>query len=987
MIKAPTHVPGMVLFVLVGLFGPGAAAQAPPPVGTAQAPPPPRAPTTPQTSSPQTPPAPPVLVPVTAVVAAPAALARVGYDAFKIDVAPIPAGPVGEGYELSPGDKVHLRVWGELLLTYELVVSDDQYLEIPDVPGRVYVGSLTLADVADRLRRHLATAYATFFNLDNPAAGAAFVDVALSDVREIRFLVQGEVGTPGSYSLHPSLGNLIYALARAGGVKESGSLRNIRIRRADASSEVDFYEFLMQGTVADRQLRIRNGDVIFVPLKRKEVTIQGEVRRPGIYTLRETTSGPTEDLETLLEFAGGVLPSASTDRLLILRTEMNVGRRTLTINLSTERQAKRRVPLQDQDVITLVSTNALRRDFISLKGTGVLVPGEYQFVPGMSINTLLSSAGGLMPEAYLERAELRRVSADTRTAYVQVNLRLAAENHPDHNVTVQPLDELVVYTRREIEGLDGSVTLRGHVRSGGRVPLSAGMKLSDLLFARAGLQDQNFMRDTYLARADLIRIVPGTMRRQLFTFDLGKILKADPAEDRILQADDEVVVYDRQEILGADRFVTLSGHTKVRGRQSLLQGSRLLDLLRGLGGYDDPDFRRQAYLPRGEVWRTVERDNRLVREMHRFDLGALLNGDASLNLELQSGDEVVLYAAADFSEAQMVELTGAVNRPGAYELAANMTIGDLIIRGGGLKELADPATADLFRVAVGAAGAVTLESLQVQLSDATFALRNRDRILVRTRAGYQPSRVVQVGGQVQFPGPYTLDAGGRIADVVRMAGGLLDGAFLEGAALRRGGAGGTRIVFDLERALGDAGSTDNLLLEDGDSLRVPRRSNTVTVVDAVQRPITIAFAPGKGVGYYLQAAGGPTADADPDAVAVLLPSGRYAPKRFLRGPAVVPGSTIEVPAKPVRAPAGAGLASGSTAATSAAVPIVAQGPVVTLAGGCPSLQFTVGTLRVSTADSTTYIGTTCSTLRVGDVVTLSVLTQGDRTVATEVRKQ
>jgi protein involved in polysaccharide export with SLBB domain len=831
--------------------------------------------------------------------------ARFGYDAFKIDLKDITPGPVGEGYELSPGDKVHLRVWGELQLTFELVVSDDQYLEIPDVPGRVYVGSLTLADVADRLRRHLATAYATFFDLDNPAASAAFVDVALSDVREIRFLVQGEVGTPGSYSLHPSLGNLIYALARAGGVKESGSLRNIRIRRADATAEVDFYEFLMQGTVADRQLRIRNGDVIFVPLKRKEVTIQGEVRRPGIYTLRETGSGPAEDLETLLEFAGGVLPSASTDRLLILRTEMNVGRRTLTINLDTERQAKRRVLLQDQDVIKLVSTNALRRDFVSLKGTGVLVPGEYQFLPGMRISTLLSSAGGLMPEAYLERAELRRMGADMRTAYVQVNLRMAAENHPDHNIPVQPLDELIVYTRRDIEGLDGSVTLRGHVRSGGPVPLSVGMKLSDLLFARAGLQDQDFMRDTYLARADLIRIVPGTTRRQLITFDLGKILKGDPAEDRILQADDEVVVYDRKDILGTDRFVTLSGHFKTQGRHNLLQGMRLVDLLRGTGGYDDPDFRRQAYLPRGEVWRTVERDNRLVRELHRFDLGALLMGDAALNIELQSGDEVVLYAARDFAEAQTVELTGAVNKPGSYELAANMTIGDLIIRGGGLKELADPVTADLFRVAVGANGGVTLESLQVQLEDATFALRNRDRILVRTRAGYQPSRVVQVTGQVQFPGPYTLDAGGRIADVVRMAGGLLDGAFLDGAALRRGGAEGSRIVFDLERALAEARSTDNLLLENGDTLDVPRRSNTITVIDEVLRPITIAFAEGQGVKYYLQAAGGLTAGANPDAVAVLLPSGRYAPKRFLRGPEIVPGSTIVVPPKIVKAPVAA----------------------------------------------------------------------------------
>jgi polysaccharide export outer membrane protein len=208
-------------------------------------------------------------------------------------------------------------------------------------------------------------------------------------------------------------------------------------------------------------------------------------------------------------------------------------------------------------------------------------------------------------------------------------------------------------------------------------------------------------------------------------------------------------------------------------------------------------------------------------------------------------------------------------------------------------------------VALTGATEVALETVTVSLNDSTFPLRNKDRLLVRLRAGYQPSRVVDIGGQVQYPGPYTLDAGGRVADLVRMAGGLVDGAFVEGAALRRGGAEGTRIIFDLEKALKDPRSTDNLLLEHGDRLEVPRRSNTITVVDEVQRPITIAFAPGKGVEYYLQAAGGLKVDGDPKAVRVMLPSGRYAPTRFLRGPEIVPGSTIVVPPKgkvPVKEP-------------------------------------------------------------------------------------
>lgn len=897
---------------------------------------------------------------------------RIGYDVFKID-APLTEGPVGGDYELAPGDKVHLRVWGDLQLTFELTVSQDQYLEIPDVPGRVYVSGLSLAAVSDRLRRHLATAYAEYIDIDNPAASGTFVDVALGAVRPIRFLVQGEVGTPGSYTLHPSLGNLIYALSRAGGVKESGSLRNIRVRRSGGTVEIDFYKFLMTGTVAESELRIRNGDVIFVPLKRKEVTIQGEVRRPGIYTLHDSNA---EDLDTVLEFAGGVLPSASTDRLLIRRTVMNVGQRTLTIDLNAERAANRRVILQDQDLITLVSTNGLRRDFLTLKGSGVQVGGEYQFRPGMRISDLLTAAGGLMPEAYLERAELRRTGADMRTTYTQVNLRLAAAGDAQQNVALQPLDELTVYRVSDIEGLDGSVTLRGHVRSAGVVPLSRGMRLFDLLFARAGVQDANHMRDTYLPRADLIRIVPGSTRTELITFDLGKLLAGDQSQNLELRADDEVVVYDRASVLGAARTVTLSGHAKVPGSHPLLQGMRVLDLLRTAGGFEDPDFRREAYLPRADVWRRRGMGDRIERELLRIDLSAAIAGDQTQNLALESGDEVVVYAAKDFVEARTVQVAGAVNKPGTYELASNMTLGDLLIQAGGLKDMADTETAELFRVALGGATQVALESVTVPLADKSLPLRNRDRLLVKMRAGYQPSRVVEVSGQVQYPGPYTLDAGGRVADVIRMAGGLVDGAFLDGAILRRG-PGATRIVFDLERALDNASSTDNLLLEHGDSLEVPRRSNTVTVVDAVERPITIAYASGKGVDYYLQAAGGPTADADPDGVAVILPSGRYAAKRFMRGPEVVPGSTIVVPSKPSEA---------KTPAPSAA-PMTASGPVGDVTGACPTAPFTLGSLRLAATSETVFIGLTCADLKAGVRVVVMFLPQADRAVATEIRRQ
>ena len=997
----------------VGLLGPMVMAQGtgrpplPPPAGqaspTSQAPPPVQSPTA------------PTGLPVQTLLASPnrAAEARsdlplIGYDAFKIDVSAIPPGPVDKSYVLSPGDVVHVRVWGELQLTFQLTVSSDHYLEIPGVLGRVYTADLPLGDVTDRVMRHLATAHAVYFDLENPAASTAFVDVTLGEVRGIQFLVQGEVATPGSYLLHPSLGNLIYAIAKAGGVKDSGSLRNVRIRRGTRTFEVDFYQFLLKGTVDGTELQIRNGDLIFVPLKRKEVTIQGQVRRQGVYTL---LAAGHEDLDEMIDYAGGVLPTAITERILIRRSEVNVGTRTISVNLDAEAAAKRQVPLQDQDVVTILASDTRRRDYITLQGNGVPLPGEYQFTPGMRIQELLVRAGGLRPEAYLERAELRRTGPDLRTSYLHVDLRLAAAGNPAHNVVIESLDELTVNSVIDVVGAAGEVSLAGHVKTPGTVPLSSGMRVYDLLFTRAGLQDADFMRDTFLRRGDIIRVVRGTVRTELLTFDLGKLLEGDQAQNLLLQADDKVVIYERNEILGTDRTVTLSGFVRSPGTHSLLQGMRLLDLLRNAGGFEDPDRRRDAYLPRGEIWRIVGRGDRVERELLRFDLGAALGGDPAQNLPLQSGDEVIVYAARDFVETRTVEIDGAVNKPGVYELASNMTMGDLLVKGGGLKDLADPKMADLFRMGATGDGELRLESVAVPLSDTSLVLRNRDRLLVRMRSGYQPTRVIDVSGEVQYPGRYTLSGGAeRLADVIRMAGGVLPDAFLEGASLhRRDGTGAeasTRVVLDFARALRSPDSPDNLLLEHGDRLHVTRRSNTVTVVDAVQRPITIAFAKGKGVQYYLQAAGGVTADADAKGVAVVLPSGRYAPSRFLRGPDIVPGSTIVVPSKtgairpqapepvvvaPPPAPLPPAQAPEVAAPTVSAVPVaswIISGIAGPLTGTCPALAFDIGSSRITSTEATVFVGTPCADLKAGDQLEVTAVRQTERMlVALEIRRR
>jgi hypothetical protein len=115
--------------------------------------------------------------------------------------------------------------------------------------------------------------------------------------------------------------------------------------------------------------------------------------------------------------------------------------------------------------------------------------------------------------------------------------------------------------------------------------------------------------------------VAGSTARQLITFDLSKLLAGDATHDRVLQADDEVRIFNRREVIGTERVVTLSGYAKKVGPQPLLAGMRVSDILKGPGGFEDPDFRRGAYLPRLDVLRPVARGDRMEKELRSVSLG------------------------------------------------------------------------------------------------------------------------------------------------------------------------------------------------------------------------------------------------------------------------------------------------------------------------------------------------------------------------------
>ena len=199
--------------------------------------------------------------------------------------------------------------------------------------------------------------------------------------------------------------------------------------------EIDLYEFLLSGdTRAD--IRLLQGDVIFVPVVGKLTAIAGEVRRPAIYELRDEKS-----LLDLVRVAGGFAPSAFKRRVQVERLEGNIARIVLDTDaedLETERQP---FPLSDGDIVRVLPIVLADENVVTVEGN-VYRPGKYEIKPGMTVGSLLPDEKAFLPETYFDYALLTRlVPPDLHKEVIPVNLReIVLEKKKEADVALQGRD-------------------------------------------------------------------------------------------------------------------------------------------------------------------------------------------------------------------------------------------------------------------------------------------------------------------------------------------------------------------------------------------------------------------------------------------------------------------------------------------------------------------------------------------------------------------
>jgi polysaccharide export outer membrane protein len=411
-------------------------------------------------------------------------LRQFGYTVFSSPVstfAPVDDVPVGPDYILGPGDDLVVNVSGAMDSALVRTVDRNGRIFLPRV-GPVPLWGLSFAQ-ADRLIREELGRYFRGFQ----------TTVTLGRLRTIRVHVVGEVCQPGAFNVS-SLSTVSNALFAAGGPTKLGSLREVRLLRNNhVVGTLDLYEFLLRGN-RSRDFRLESGDTVFVPTIGPVVAVEGEVKRPAIYELRE----PVRVSELVL-LAGGVTPRSFLKRVQVIRQNPSAERTALDLDLTrvfTVGDRSNDLPLQNGDLVRIFPSDYRVYNVVHVSGA-VKYPGDYELKPGMRLSQLLPREG-VLPEAHLERVEIVRRRPDLSTEVLAANLNKAWQGITD--LELKPLDEIKVQTELRPVGV---VTLEGEVRRPGQYSVARGERLSSVIRRAGGFTDRAYLRGAVFTRASL----------------------------------------------------------------------------------------------------------------------------------------------------------------------------------------------------------------------------------------------------------------------------------------------------------------------------------------------------------------------------------------------------------------------------------------------------------------------------------------------------
>ena len=595
------------------------------------------------------------------------------------------SGPVDASYRINPGDQLALILTGDVEQSYQLPVSREGLIVIPQV-GQIYVNNMTMADLENALYTRLGRVYS---GVRRGAGATTHFYVTPARLGSNQIYVTGDVLRPGAYRIS-SAATALTALYASLGPTDNGSLRRILIRRGGGADTLDVYDYLLNG-ITTHDARLNNGDLVFVPIHGPRVRIVGEVPRPATYEMR-----PGETLADALRFAGGFNATAARQRVQIERVVPPAqrapgGRDRILTDITSDAFAGGigpSLPVFDGDVIRVFPVASRVRNRIRVSGD-VWSPGTIGITPGMRLSDALRLAGGLRPDVYLGEVLISRTQPDSTHVQLRAALR-DVSGGVINDVALQEDDDVRVFSVSEFRP-KRYVAINGAVRKSGQFPYREGMTIRDLVLLSGGLDQSAYLNEAEVARLPEDRtggVTARTFRVPLdssYIFERGPDGKylgppglpapTGPNPDVVVQPYDNVLIM-RQPNWELQRTAVVAGEVRYPGRYSLkTKTEKITDLITRAGG-----LTTDAYANGVVFYRTRNKVGRIG-----IELPDVLRNPKSLdNLPLQDGDSLFIprYSA-------VVAVQGAVNSPVSVTYAPGKSIEYYIRAAGGPSLKAD----------------------------------------------------------------------------------------------------------------------------------------------------------------------------------------------------------------------------------------------------------------------------------------------------------
>lgn len=538
----------------------------------------------------------------------------------------------------------------------------------------------------------------------------------------------------------------------------------------------------------------------------------------------------------------------------------------------------------------------------------VVQPGTYALSSFSTVFHALYRAGGVSDIGSLRNVHLVRDGKNIATIDVY---EFIMKGNMQDDVRLQEGDVVIVPAYEVL------VKMSGKVKRPMRFEMKKDENLATLIKYAGGFEADAYTRSLRVVRQNGEEYEVNTVKEidySIYKMRNGDVVTAEAILNRFTN---------KLEIRGA---VYRPGIYQLNGKLNTVR--ELVNEAQGLTG--------DAFLNRAVLYRQRED---LTTEVLPIDIKLIMDG-AAPNIPLVKNDILYIPSIHDLEDRGNVVVHGEVAKPDSYPYADNMTLEDLIIQAGGLREAASTVRVDVSRRiknprsiadndTIGQMFSFSLKDGFVVDGQPGFILQPYDQVYVRRSPGYQAQQNVIIEGEVLFGGSYAMTSREeRLSDIVNKAGGATNYAYLRGAKLTRVANASEKkrmadvirlmrrqlgeamidslgidvensftVGIDLEKALSHPKSSADLVLREGDVISIPKNTNTVTINGAVMVPNTISYLEGKDIDYYLNQAGGYSDDAKKNKKFIVYMNGQVTKVKGNGKKQIEPGCEIIIPSK------------------------------------------------------------------------------------------